>query len=140
MCLVIISIPNSRSADYFQQLVGDQRAKIALPQASVASLEEELDACQNDLKLCGISSSGLRQEPTVFKFYTDITVETFDHVKQLLGTPPLSMNYTGRKAGEHAGKNPSTPKEDCLQMTNCFSHWSNCGTTFPSSTLLFVSL
>ena len=104
MCLVIISIPNSRSADYFQQLVDDQRAKIALLQASVASLEEELDACQNDLKLCGISSSGLRQEPTVFKFYTDITVEKFDHVKQLLGTPPLSMDYTGKKAGEHAGK------------------------------------
>ena len=97
MCWVIISIPNSRSADYFQQLVDDQRAKIALLQVSVASLEEELDACQNDLKLCWIFSSGLRQEPTV---------ETFDHVKQLLGTPPLSMDYTGRKAGEHAEKKP----------------------------------
>ena len=104
MCWVIISVPNSRSADYFQQLVDDQRAKIALLQASVASLEEELDACQKDLKLCGISSSGLRQEPTLFKFCAGITVETFDHVKQLLGTSPLSMDSTGRKAGERAGK------------------------------------
>ena len=53
-----------------------------------------------------MSSSGLRQEPTVFKFYTGVSVETFDHVKQLLRTSPISMDYTGRKAGEHAGKKP----------------------------------
>ena len=82
----------------------DEGAKIALLQASVASLEEEIDACQKDLKLCSMSSSGLRQEPNVFKFYTGISVEMFDHVKQLLGTSPFSMDYMGRKAVEHAGK------------------------------------
>ena len=94
----------------FQQLVDDQRAKMALLQASVASLEEELDACQKDLKLCGISASGLRQEPTVFKFYTGITVEAFDNVKQLLGKPPLRLH---REKGRRAcwEKKPVHPKK-----------------------------
>ena len=51
-----------------------------------------------------MASSRLRQEHTVFKFYSGISVETFDHVKQLLWTSPLSMDYTGRKTCEHAGK------------------------------------
>ena len=39
----------------------------------------------------------------------------------------------GERPSSMLGKKTSTPKEDCLQMVNCFSHWSNCGTTFPSS-------
>ena len=57
-----------------------------------------------DLKACRLSCVSLRRDPQVFKFYTGITVETFENGKTLVGTTQEHIGYSGKKGGEHKGK------------------------------------
>ena len=75
-----------------------------------------------DLKACRLSCVSLRRYPQVFKFYTGVTVETFENVKTLVGTAPERMDYSGKKEGEHKGKDRERtprklPLEDEILLT-----------------------
>ena len=93
-----------KSADLLQHTVEEQAKRIAELEGRIAALQGEVEKCRKELSACKLSFETLKTDPTVFKFYTGITIETFGKVKTLLGTAPERMDYTGTKKGEHDGK------------------------------------
>lgn len=103
-CVLAEHFYTSKSADYLQRTVNRQQEVISKLEQKIASLESDLLKCQKDLDSCRMSCGHLRRDPTVFKFYTGVSVDTFENVKRIVGDAPESMDYTGKKTGEHDGK------------------------------------
>ena len=77
----------------------------------VKELEDRLEATHIDLaqskkelNACRISYASMKDDPVVFKFYTGVSVATFDNIKAVLQNAPEGMDYSGTKKGDHDGR------------------------------------
>ena len=64
----------------------------------------ELVQSKKELNACRISYASMKDDPVVFKFYTGVSVVTFDNIKAVLLNSPEGMDYSGTKKGEHDGR------------------------------------
>lgn len=125
----------AKSADRLQNMVEERDRKFFSLEGKVALLEEQLQACREELNACKLAFTTLSQDPVAFKFYTGLSVEGFEKVMAIVGEGSERMDYTGRKQGEHEGKDaPRTPRkltlcDELLLVLTKFRH------NFPESDL-----
>ena len=90
--------------EMLQHTVGELNMRVKELEGRLETTHIELVQSKKELNARRISYASMKDDSVVFKFYTGVSVATFDNIKAVLQNSPEGMDYSGTKEGEHDGR------------------------------------